>query len=441
MEKIKSKISTNVVNKKLGDKNHEHPLQPVEYGHPVTVRDSDVPRGLTTENVAVIEASGTRFDNLSGNDFPISDWRFAFDIVKERYGDCYDFVVFFTDPDLPRIPYSGYHRGIYNEVEGINRSASNSRSQWNTERLQSQIWMGRFSLGTLLQEIGHRWGAFVRYRTSANGSNQNDLLLSGGAHWALEFDDGNSPMDYDELRHVQQSGTSWLREPIGGFEFQFCNLDLYLMGLFGEKEVGKFNLIRNYTEGPPLPGGRRLITGNSENLTIQNIKWAEGKRIPNKDQSQKKFKTAFVVITRNEAKLDTLFLRKVELLRQQLESHFSLATKRRACMDTSLCCGNTVSNRGVVEMKLKKDKIVWSDEIFHGLGPIPVKVELGLETSIGGKPIISWSREESPDIKTGIQHLSAQVKHHPYDGKFRIVTQLKGSSKKLKFHWWASSIS
>lgn len=437
----KPNTNNNFLQKKLGGKIHEHPVQPIEYGHPVTVSNSDVPSDLTTENVAVIEMSGTRFDNISGNDFPLSDWRAAFDIVKERYGDCFDFVIFFSDPNLPRIPYSGYHRGVYNEVEGINRSALNSRTQWNSERLQSQIWMGRFSLGTLLQEIGHRWGAFARYRTAARGSNQSDLMLPGGGHWALAFDDENSPMDYDEVRHIRRSNTSWLREPIGGFEFQFSNLDLYLMGLLGIDEVGTFTLIRNYTEGAALPGGRRKITGNTRNLTVQNIRWAEGDRIPNSNQSQKIFKAAFVVVTRDESNLDSMFVRKVELLRRQLNSYYSIATKRRACIDTSLWCGKTISNRGVIELALERDRITWSDEIYHGLGPIPVKIEVGLETSIGGRPIISWSREETGDITTGIQQLSAQVDSSPYNGQFRIVAQLKGNDRRLRFHWWASSIS
>ena len=220
---------SNQINHQLGGEHHEHPLLPKEYGHPVTVTNADIPAGLTTENVAVIEMRGARFRTLDDNDFPLSNWVDAFSEVKDRYGDCFDFVVFFTDPRLPDIPYGGYHRGVYNEVEGINRGIYNRRNTWNSQRLQSQLWMGRFSLGTLLQEIGHRWGSFVRYRENAGSPLQSDLMLPGGGHWAREFDDGNSPMDYDEERHIQISNTRWLREPIGGLEFRFCNLDLYLI--------------------------------------------------------------------------------------------------------------------------------------------------------------------------------------------------------------------
>ncbi len=426
---------------RLAGKRHEHRLLPIEYGHPVTVTDADIPEALTTENVALVEMGGTRFTALVGSDFRLADWIAAFDVVKSRYGDCFDFVVFFTDPRLPRIPYSGYHRGIYSEVTGINRSTYNSRAAWGSDRLQSQVWMGRFSLGTLLQEVGHRWGAFVRYRMSPTGARQSELMLPGGGHWARPFDDGDSPMDYDEERHIRLTINTWLREPIAGFEFSYSNLDLYIMGLMEPRQVGIFTLIRNYREfGPALPGGRQLVRGNARNLRIRNVVWAEGQRVPDMSESQKAFRAAFVVVTRDATRLDELFVKKVEVLRQQLERYFAVATHRRACVDTRLCCGHTVSRSGTVDMNLRKDRITRTGLLYHGLGPLPVKVEVGLETSIGGRPIDSWTRQLTPDITTGVQHLEAQVNRDPYDGRFEIVAQAKGFDLRIPVHWWASTI-
>ncbi len=420
---------------------HEHRLLPKEYGHPVTVQPGDVPAGLTTENVATVELPG-RFRSLSGNDFPLADWVAAFNVVKERYGDCFDFVVFFTDPRLRQIPYSGYHRSVYNEIAGINRASFNNRATWGSERLQSQIWMGRFSLGTLLQEVGHRWGSFVRYRLTARGARQSDLMLvARGAHWARAFDDGNSPMDYDEERHVRQATNRWLREPIGGFEFRFCPLDLYLMGMMDRNEVGTFTLIRNYAEtGPPLPGGRQIVQGNARNLTTTNIVWAEGARAPARADSQRQFRAAFVVVTRDADRLDANVVGRVEMLRQQLESYFQLATDNRACIDTRLCCGHAISRSGTVRLRLVNNRITRSGMLYHGLGPVPAKVELGLVDSVGGRPIEHWSREETPDIATGVQELSAQVNRDPYDGRFEVVAQRKGSTRTVTVRWSASTL-
>ena len=429
------------LNAKLGGHVHEHPLLPIEYGHPVTVTDANVPADLTTENVSVVEMGGARFRSLSGNDFPIGDWTAAFEVVKERYGDGFDFVIFLTDPNLPAIPYSGYHRGIYNEVTGIRRSALVNRATWGSDRLQSQIWMGRFSLGTLLQEVGHRWGAFVRYRLTRTSTLQSSLLLSGGAHWARQFDDGDSPMDYDEERHIRQSPTTWLREPIGGFEFSYCNLDLYLMGMMTPREVGRFSLIQNYAEiGAPLPGGRQLIRGSARDLSTTNVIWAEGTRVPKYTDSQKHFRAVFVVVTRNAGRLDQQFVKKAEVLRQQLERYFALATHNRGCIDTRLCGAPAMTRSGKTPMRLRANQIVWKRTLRHGLGPVPVKVEVGYETTIGGRPIDSWGREKTPDISAGVQHLEAQVSRDPYDGTFAIVAQAKGSDLDLNMRWSASTL-
>ncbi len=428
--------------KRLAGKVHEHPLLPIEYGHPVTVTNADIPAGLTTENVAVIQLRGSRFSALTGNDYPLSDWTSAFSVLKQRYGDCFDFVVFFTDPNLPRIPYSGYHRGVYNEVRGINRPSFSNRATWGSERLQSQIWMGRFSLGTLLQEVGHRWGSFVRYRRSPTGPRLNDLTLADGAHWARAFDDGDSPMDYDEERHIRQTTITWLREPIGGFEFRFCSLDLYLMGMMNPSEVGRFVQIQRYTEvGPPLPGGRQLVRGAARNLLTRNVVWAEGKRDPGAGDSQRQFRAAFVVVTRDTSTLDPAFVSKVELLRQQLETYYALASNNRACLDARLCCNCPPARTGTIRMRLVANKITWSGYIYHGLGPVPVRVEVGLQDSVGGAPIEVWPRQETPDITSGVQHISSQVNRDPYDGRFRIVAQRKGPTRTVTFRWSAVTLS
>ena len=66
---------------------------------------------------------------------------------------------------------------------------------------------------------------------------------------------------------------------------------------------------------------------------------------------------------------------------------------------------------------------------------------MGTETSSCCDPIDAWTREETPDITTGVQHLSAQVNRDPYDGRFRIVAQAKGGNLNITFRWWASAIS
>ena len=94
-----------------------------------------------------------------------------------------------------------------------------------------------------------------------------------------------------------------------------------------------------------------------------------------------------------------------------------------------------------LRMRLRQNRITRSSQIYHGLGPVPVKVELGFEDTIGGAPIDVWSREETPDITTGVQHLAAQVNRAPYDGRFQVVAQAKGATLNVLVRWWASALS
>ena len=214
------------------------------------------------------------------------------------------------------------------------------------------------------------------------------------------------------------------------------------MGLMEPREAGVMTLIRNYTEvGPALPGGRQLIRGNPRNLRVRNVVWAEGRRVPSRDDSQKLLRAAFVVVTRDEERLDVNFVRRVEVLRRQLQSYFGVATFGRGCLETRLCCSDTVSRSGSITMRLRRNRITRSAFIYHGLGPVPAKVELGIDTTVGGRPIVSWSREETPDITAGVQHLEAQVDRNPYDGRFQIVAQAKGRDLTIPITWWASVIS
>jgi len=179
-------------------------------------------------------------------------------------------VVFFTEPGLPAIGASGFESLVYNEIEGIGLGPYSRRSSLNSDRLQCYIWMGRFSMGTLLQEVGHRWAAFVGFKHHPLESGTHyDLLRSDKAHWAPEFDDGKSPLDYDARFLEQVDANNWKQRVIDAFDFRYCDLDLYLMGVLGKDEVQPFYYIRDFNRTGPDGDGVFDVTGNQANLTIQ----------------------------------------------------------------------------------------------------------------------------------------------------------------------------
>ncbi len=154
-------------------------------------------------------------------------------------------------------------------------------------------------------------------------------MLGGWAHWALNFDDDKSPMDYDIYNWEAING-NFSRTSLTSEERTYCNLDLYLMGLLGKREVGDFYLLSSVSR---IFGN--LYSGTKKTLNIQNITWAEGERVPSVTTSQKLIKNAFVVLTGDMDKVHDLVDR-VDFLRLRFEEDFYEATKNLGRIDTTL---------------------------------------------------------------------------------------------------------
>ena len=282
-------------------------------------------------DVCVIEDDGT----LVKPDGKI-DYVRAYKLFRTTHPDIYDFVTFFTDSrhGMPPQGGSSWYRFVFNDIQGIGFSPTfDQRAAYGSSVLQGIMFLnqGHFPVWryVMLQEQGHRWGCFARYRDSASGPNQNDHLLGGWGHWVLNLDDDLSPMDYD-IYNWEATNGNFARIALGSEQRAYCNLDLYLMGLLGPLEVGDFYLLSDVS----------LISGNvysaaKKRLTTQNIIWAEGARVPNVATSQKLIKNAFIVLTGDMEKVHDLVDR-VDRLRLRFENDYHAATKELGRVDTTL---------------------------------------------------------------------------------------------------------
>ncbi len=285
-------------------------------------------------DVCVIEDDGTLVNTVGGSQ--VVDWVRAYELFRTTHPDIYDFVTFFTDSDHGMPPQGGssWYRFIFNDTDGIGFSPTwNLRPSYGSSVLQGIIFMnqGHFPIWryVMLQEQGHRWGSFARYRDTASGPDQNDHMLGGWGHWALNFDDDRSPMDYDTYNWVANNG-NFNRVSLTSEERSYCNLDLYLMGLLGPLEVGDFYLLSDVT----LISGN-TYSANKKRLTTQNVIWSEGARVPTVSTSQKLFKNGFVVLTGDMDQVHDL-VDQVDFLRLRFEEDFYEATKNLARVDTTL---------------------------------------------------------------------------------------------------------
>lgn len=284
-------------------------------------------------DVCMIEDDGTLVKTINGQQ--VVDFTRAYKLFRTTHPDIYDFVTFFTDSDHDMPPQGGssWYRFVHNDTTGIGFGPFNQRASYGSNVLQGIMFLnqGHFSNWryVMLQEQGHRWASFARYKDTAGGALMTDHMLGGWGHWALNFDDDKSPMDYDIYNWEADNG-NFRRTSLTSDERTYCNLDLYLMGLLGPTEVGDFNLLSNVT---PVSGN--VYSATKKTLDIQNITWAEGARVPNVSTSQKLIKTAFVVLTGDMNKVHDLVDR-VDFLRLRFEEDYHEATKNLGRVDTTL---------------------------------------------------------------------------------------------------------
>lgn len=287
-------------------------------------------------DVCVIEDPGNLVVTINGQQQV--DFVAAYQLFRTRHGDDYDHVTFFLDTasGMPQECACSFFSWIYNNVQGIGLGAINNRATWGTSRLQGFHFMnqGHFPLWRYVmgQEWGHQFAAFARYRDPVTNATMNDHLLGGWAHWALNFDDDRSPMDYDDTDWVELQNGNFRKVSRASDERTYCDLDLYLMGLMGPGEVGELNMLRNVA---PVAGSTTDFTATPVRLNMQNFTAQEGARIPGVGTAPKYWRQAFIVLTKDIHRVHDL-VETVDFLRQRWETDFYQMTKGLGRIDAVL---------------------------------------------------------------------------------------------------------
>ncbi len=144
-------------------------------------------------DVCVIEDDGTLVKTIGGQQ--VVDFVRAYKLFRTTHPDIYDFVTFFTDSahGMPPQGGSSWYRFVHNDTQGIGFGNFNQRPSYESNVLQGIMFLNEGHFGVwryvMLQEQGHRWGSFARYRDTATGPRKNDHMLGGWGHWTLNFDD------------------------------------------------------------------------------------------------------------------------------------------------------------------------------------------------------------------------------------------------------------
>ncbi|MCY1063071.1 MYXO-CTERM sorting domain-containing protein [Nannocystis sp. SCPEA4] len=156
------------------------------------------------------------------------------------------------------------------------------------------------------QELGHAWLAFPHV---AGGGNTELLLGRSQAHWNFYMHSGGSPVE----------GHRWTDNGDGTFtapkleQFEFSDLDLYLMGLMDPSEVKPWFVIEDphdcvdsalpNQECPPassflFQADSFTVSGTRRDVTIDDVIMAEGEREPAYPDAPNEFGISFLLVKR-----------------------------------------------------------------------------------------------------------------------------------------------
>lgn len=302
---------------------------------------------VDVDDVAILEIDNSFVSNGK------IDWVKTTKRFLQRHPDVFDFVTYYVDTSTGLPGQGSFHSGIYNKTKGINYYAGanlDRRSTFGTTKLQAFLSIGWIGNYVLLQEFAHMWAAFLRNRDTQNGPRRFDLLISstgqGIFHWGRFFDNDHSPMDYDGIDWQALGGNRYRSHGIGDDFFHFCPLDLYVMGLIRPSQVGGFYVIQN----PSANSG--TITGTRKNITVQNVIWAEGARNPAYPNTQKRWKQAFIVLTK-DARRSRTFAQQVAAQRREFTWQAFKATRFLGKVDTTL--GRTTTFPAIRNVALSVD--------------------------------------------------------------------------------------
>ncbi|HEX5439203.1 MAG TPA: hypothetical protein VFW98_18765 [Gemmatimonadaceae bacterium] len=243
--------------------------------------------------------------------------------VITALGDHFDFIASYSDfrVDNPEGgtpsngPRGGNVTGIGTTTHGLSDYCSQGELQWmyvepvSTSAVQMQehspdrrMTNYDYAMSQIGHELGHRWAA------DASAIVNGDTIQLGPVHWAAGVD---LPAAFPYNRSYEadaMGGSTWkdngdgtytqldrdYYSPAKGYSW----LGLYLMGLARPEEVKPFFILRNlHRTGRMDAQGRPIYTGDKTVITIQDVIAAMGQREPDFAHSQKRFNTAFVVMT------------------------------------------------------------------------------------------------------------------------------------------------
>jgi hypothetical protein len=270
------------------------------------------------------------------------------------HGDNFDQLVIWTDATVIDNAFA-YEVTVGNQIRGIGLDIITTAAQdfGSAGRLSSfamMDWVGKYpedplqrflgensTVSVLGQEVGHRWLAFLQFKTTFSSQPSEALLGRDQAHWSFFFDSDASVMEGNDI------------EDLGGGSFRttaavqrYSRLDQYAMGLVGDNQVPPFFYVDNPTNvagnrtASSSPAVGVTFNGTRREVLIRDVIEAMGPRQPSVADSPKVHRQAFILVVGPGRQTDNAQVAKVDRIRRAWETFFFEATERRMQAVTTL---------------------------------------------------------------------------------------------------------
>ncbi len=277
----------------------------------------------------------------------------------QTHDDAYDYLVIYNNEGIAALGEGvvAYESTVRNNLgSGYGAAQGDAGSQFGSaSRLQSVLNLGMLSqypvdvtalvparapqgdtpLSILAHETGH---LFLAYASIADPNNPGAFPMLGAqnAHWSFAF---NSEASVMEGERIVDQGPTVSPEFLTTDTVQgYAPLDQYLMGFRAPMDVPDTFLVTgvpfSMTQWHPLRG--YAFDGQRENISVDDVIQAMGRRTPDSTVAQRHFRFAFILIVAQGATPSAADLSQIDTYRQQFEIFYANASSSNAAADTAL---------------------------------------------------------------------------------------------------------
>ncbi len=320
------------------------------------------PGGLlgTAEVVSFLDASTRAYPSTVADTFGTTD---GIDMVRvaqrfyETHEDAYDYLVVFNTLGIVAQPGAlAYESTVRNYRSGIGDPIFDTGASYGSEyRLQAVLNMGPLrqypkdpfarvgsrgqvtgdnTMTLIGHETGHLFLALASIRDPLN-PDARPMLGTQLAHWSFNF---NSEASLLEGNRIQDNGPGLVNRFLTVATVEgYSALDQYLMGFRNPLEVPPTFLVKNSNRAAAsFPQVGIPISGARQDIVVDDVIAAEGRRIPDETVSQRLFRFAFIVITPTGTMPSADEAAQLETYRSEFERYFHKAAGERAWADATL---------------------------------------------------------------------------------------------------------